>query len=734
MAIRNVPIRSKMFDELGNLTRTWIDFFRNTGVADVPTPSAPSPPVAADWTVSVLSYGNDPVTGKNVATLQVVITPNPADVVFFSVFSYPGVTPPADPASYVDVADQVKAASGATTLLWIVDRPLVSNQTYQIVVTASNDLVQGFPSTVPISAPKTVVVTVPAFAAQVTGFSVTTIIDTTYQTGRLIYALTPPVDPEYFSANIYRILCDAAFTPLGGEVYHLVANTTSGYTQTNLEAWPLTTVSYWKFKAQSISRAVDSSGVNLENTTSPPTSNLTVPAASVAPGIPTQPASGDFSVSVDSYGYDSTAQTGVAILKALITINPTDVTYFSVWMFKGGSPPTDPQQWLSFGNFPKATSGNTSCYIGPVNRESASVTYQVAVTASGGATVAPTLASPVHSVVVTSPSQATQVSGQSVVLHTSPSEAGPGTTGGPPSGQLEFLFTPPAGDLNWFNVNIYRIFTDAAGTPLGGEIYHLVSAPNVSTRQPDWWALGSESYSVYKFQSVSRQIDATTGKNLENTTSAPVFGPLHVPATTGAYTVTTTTGGFIIKSGATTYAEFYVNSGTFGVLAVYAYSPTRFVIVRADTPSVAVSNAGVATTLGAGTLDCDGLATIDYLSVGPTAATANTILAQGTSSQDCISSSYTGANSSASAVRGQCSGGAGTGVVGQTNDGTSYGVEAANTGSGGIGLYVASGFVKFTGLQSRNYANNAAAVAAGLTAGQLYSVTGSDPRQTAVVF
>jgi hypothetical protein len=240
-----------------------------------------------------------------------------------------------------------------------------------------------------------------------------------------------------------------------------------GFDQRSLNGgtwWSLGPEAYFQFKVDSVSRAEDTPGHNLENTVSPPTANLHVPAAnSVTIAPPGQPGSGDWSISVASYGHDPQTGQNVALVTAVVTTNPADTTLFSLLAYQGASPPADPAQYGDIvGVFKrcdqtKASSGSTTLNAWVI-RQSSNITLQFVLLASTASHYAqgPDAGAPKALTInaVGTPAQVTGLTVTALSLR----------DGGLHTGKLQFSFTIPA-DPEFYEVNIYRCQTNSSYVP-----------------------------------------------------------------------------------------------------------------------------------------------------------------------------------------------------------------------------------------------------------------------------
>ncbi|GAC1700178.1 MAG: hypothetical protein NVS9B4_01090 [Candidatus Acidiferrum sp.] len=238
--------------------------------------AAPPQPLDADWTIAITRLDHDPVTGQNSALIEIDATFTNPTVNVFSVYQYQGDARPADPALWVNVNNTQPAVVNPTTMSHRINRQPTPVNYQFCVVTRSPTFIPIPGATIPI---KQLVIPSVTMPAQCTAFSVTVLGGTNggVVSGKLTYVVTPPVDLEFFSANIYRQETDAAFNALpspNGD-WSLVANVTSTTQQRDWWVW-INGLSYWKFKCQSVSRAL------LENTLNPPMFNLAMPAS---PGV-----------------------------------------------------------------------------------------------------------------------------------------------------------------------------------------------------------------------------------------------------------------------------------------------------------------------------------------------------------------------------------------------------------------------------------------------------------------
>ena len=266
----------------------------------------------------------------------------------------------------------------------------------------------------------------------------------------------------------------------------------------------------------------------------------TASAAALAHGSvyvspPPQPTDLDWTLAVISNGHNDATGANITLVRATVTTTDPDANVYSMHRYKGASAPTDPSRWVDISNNQARAATGSTILEDYVDRESASVRYWYCLVASSTRYIKfPDAVSSAKYVDIAPAGIPAQVSGFSITLYTSPPTAGPGTTGGLPSGQLEFNFTAPAGDLDWWTTSIYRRFcTDASyATPVSGALglWHSVFSKDTSFRQTDWWPLGDAQFSQWKIQSVSRAV--LGGEQIENTTSAPTVN-LAIPASTG---------------------------------------------------------------------------------------------------------------------------------------------------------------------------------------------------------
>lgn len=224
------------------------------------------------FSAAITDYGMEHGTNRPMVAVTVSVTEHPVGADYFSVWIYEGASAPSDRSLYDHAADQPIAASGTSSVpIWRYRNPAAT--TLHILVTTSSYTHYAFPTS---SSPYGSVV-IPAItaAAQPTGFGVT-VEGRDYSgvaSGRYVFAFTPPSDPEYWTVNIYRRWCTAPGVPAVGAEWDLVESFPVPRAQPDFWLLP-TNAEYWQFKIQSVTKG------GLENTTSPPTINVTVPAAS----------------------------------------------------------------------------------------------------------------------------------------------------------------------------------------------------------------------------------------------------------------------------------------------------------------------------------------------------------------------------------------------------------------------------------------------------------------------
>jgi hypothetical protein len=245
---------------------------------------------------------------------------------------------------------------------------------------------------------------------------------------------------------------------------------------------------------------------------------------------PTPLAGTDWSVSVIENGRDDGSNAGTFKNMSHIQVDISSwdpaTTYFSVWVYEGGSRPSDVSMWKNEGRNGAAAASGHTYYDWWVDRSYAgNRVFQIAVVPSNGATIPPDGTTEIHPVTVTQVGVPAQPTGFSVTLHTA-------TNGGIPQGAFEVAWTPPA-DLEYFAASVYRQFTNSGGTPIGGWDLIGNAVAGFDQRKLDqWWNLTTDQYCKFKIQSVSRAFDAS-GNRIENTTAPPTTGVLHVGPTPG---------------------------------------------------------------------------------------------------------------------------------------------------------------------------------------------------------
>lgn len=500
-----------------------------------PAISPPPQPSGAEWSVVVAEYGRDDFTGENLARLEATVTVNPTEVLYYSIYSYTGAAPPADPNEYVDVCDTKKALTGSTTLTWWVTRQATTT-TYQLVCVASSAKYTMMPDESDV--PKELEVDPITYPDQVTDWVVTVITGDPggIPSGRLQYDFTrDPGDLEYFCINIDRIACDGTYTPLVGAEWKPVGSVVDPWQQE--EWWPRDDYDqYWIFRAQSTARS------GLRNTTASPTYNVFVPASTGVTGgaatAPPQPASGDWSVSVAEYGRRDQTGENIARIQTTATTLDAEVSYVSVFIAPDASgKPADPASYKDVGtNETKISAGSTILNYW-ITRQDTAKTYWVILTASSERYhTSPTLThvTTAKSITVNAVSVPAQPTYFSVsVLYES--------KGGVPGGRLNYAITKPS-DPEYYTTEIERIACDNTFTPLGGASYQIVGSAVESVEAPDWWARPtSTEYWIFRATAVSRAFDAT-GARVKNTTARPTSA-LTVLASTGLDITNATTPG-----------------------------------------------------------------------------------------------------------------------------------------------------------------------------------------------
>jgi hypothetical protein len=276
----------------------------------------PTQVTSAGWSIAVVDSGAT-VAGQPMALVRVTVTERPANTKFFAVWLYKGGSAPSDPSAYWNEANNKISASGDTTIDMWLERES-ANVTYQAVVTACGD---SFVTPDGSSVVKSVVVTAAGSIAQPTGIAVS-VVETDQggvPSGAYYLEFTPPADPEFWLVNWDRIWCDSSFVPVPGAVWeHFGSLTTSPWLQPT--PWPLPSApEYWQFRAKTVTKSY------IQNDTSAPTVNVTVPASSgvgsVAPAEPVTSVSLSSRMSEDAievivnYGWPSPAGTteGVAV-------------------------------------------------------------------------------------------------------------------------------------------------------------------------------------------------------------------------------------------------------------------------------------------------------------------------------------------------------------------------------------------------------------------------------------
>lgn len=544
-SIPALPLRTPLIDENGNITRPWIAYLQGwneTGDAEGGVGGGPGQPTDADWTVSVVEDGYDDQAGVALARLEAIVTARPEGTLYFSIYTYEGADPPAEPSAWGDSTVNTRmSAAGDTVITWWVQRQSAAVD-LQLALVANSATVTVYPDAT--ASVKEITIDPPAAPAQVTGFSVSVITGDPggIPSGKLVITFTPPADVQWFCINLDKIRCDSSYVPLVGEDWLPAGSlAVSPYEQT--EWWPRDdSDEYWKFRAQSTSRA------GLRNTTSSPTDNVFVPASTgVAGGSPpAQPGASDWSVSVAEYGRRDQTGENIARVAAVATTLASNVTYISMFVAEGVSKPTNPSAYKDMGvNEPKAASGSTTANWWATRRDAA-VTYWVILAASSETYQSfPTSAhvAIAKSVTVNPVSVPAQPTGFSVTVLSE-------SKGGVPGGRLKYTLTKPA-DPEYFCTEFERIRCNSSFTPLGGEVWNLVGSAVETVEAPDWWARPSAvEYWQFRATAVSRAFYAD-GTRVKNLTSRPTSN-LTVSATGGldlSYATTASVQGVLNNLG-----------------------------------------------------------------------------------------------------------------------------------------------------------------------------------------
>ena len=264
-----------------------------------PTAAILQPPSQpASFTATVVEFGYDNNNQRPVAHLQVSVPAFTAGANVVRVWQYVGATAPTDPSGWgTPIMNGAVAASGATVIDWWTPRSKDAALTVWIRVRAGSATYNTGPADAGL-ADQSVSIAQVGLPSQPTGLTVAPIstssipapatLGATRQNrggtwcGALVIAVTPPASLEYFTTRFYSIQCDNTYTPLTGAVWSFIGSGVTGFDQRALSQWwAIGSADGWvQIKAQAVSRVIDSTGANLENTASPPTVNLHVTASS----------------------------------------------------------------------------------------------------------------------------------------------------------------------------------------------------------------------------------------------------------------------------------------------------------------------------------------------------------------------------------------------------------------------------------------------------------------------
>lgn len=486
-----------------------------------------------------------------------------------------------------------------------------------------------------------------------------------------------------------------------------LSDITEGTTITTVTGpWPRPAVDQWvKGRVR---------GVNADNT---PTAWVETSSAAkvdhTAQNVPpTQPPTADITLSYTT-GRDEQLGENIATISASVVNLSSDVAWITMCIAESAtSQYTSPalSSYRDVGvNEPKAATPPTIArYI--VKRKDATQRYWILMTSSSNT----------YQMTPTSTTNAKYIDIPPVSVPGQPTgflvQVIPVTSGGLPEGRLKYTLTPPVGDLEYFTSEFERIKTDASFNPLPGEVWKFQGSAVETIEIPETFAYPSATeYYQYRATAVSRAFDST-GERIKNLIGRPTSN-VTVPASGGvtkvsvAATPTTiqidTTNGFKVTNG--TYVSD-LNSGFLTMVGgTYYGTLTPYSFYLSD-GSVIIQ--GVATGSGAA------------LSVAPTynASEINTAnyKVNGTTVIDYAR------NATFKYIYSQ-EGGA---FLANTSLYPTLTVTQLSNAAGALAIQV----VGKVNMPAPAYANNAAAVAAGLSAGTVYCVTGTDPRYLAIVY